>query len=319
MMKRRELVFGAAGSLALGSKAGLAQSDDYPSRPIRAIVPFTAGSASDGSFRVFCDLLSKAVGQPVIVDNRPGANGVVGMQALKSAPADGYTLGFGSTGMYVNPLFIKNLSYALSDFREIAPFSTSVPGFVVGAGSPWKTIDDAIETSRKRGKSLLVGTYTATYQLGIYWLAQLAGIKAEPVMYKGGPEIVTDLMGGTLEVSLTAISELIPLINEGKLRVLATTGRTRTMEGVPTIKEIYPEYDFSIISWFIARASTPDPIVNKLAGIISGLRETPDAIAFYKRSNTSPPDADVKTMIAQQTLALERLKQVAQKVGIQPQ
>lgn len=318
-MKRRALMAGAAGSLVMKPQFGFAQADDYPNRTIRAIVPFTAGSASDGSFRVFCDLLSKAAGQPVIVDNRPGANGVVGMQALKSAPADGYTLGFGSTGMYVNPLFIKNLSYSLSDFREIAPFSTSVPGFVVGAKSPYKTIEDVIEVTRKRGTSLLVGTYTTTYQLGIYWLAQLAGVKAEPVMYKGGPEIVTDLMGGSLDISLTAVSEILSLINEGKLRVLATTGRTRTMEGVPTINEMFPEYDFSIMSWFIARASTPDAIVNKLAKVISDLRTTPEAIAFYKRSNTNAPDADVKTMIERQNTALARLKQIAEKVGIQPQ
>ena len=317
-MKRRVLM-AAAMSAGLGYRSSQAQTGSYPSKPIRGIVPFSAGSASDVTFRVFCDLLSREVGQPVVVDNRPGANAVVGMQALKAAPADGYTLGFGSTGMYVNPLFIKNLAYSLSDFREIAPIAMSIPGFIVAAQSPYKTLEDAIAASRKRGTSLQVGTYTTTYQLGIYWLAQLAGIVAEPVLYKGGPEIVADLLGGSLELSLTAITEVLPLVREGKLRLLATTGGQPTVPGVPIVKASYPDYEFSIVSWFIARVTTPDPIVDKLSKIIMASVTSPEAKAFYERSTATAPVGDVQSVLKMQGHALAQLRAVAEKVGIKPQ
>lgn len=320
-MKRRTFALGAL-PLALSSSPLGAQQSDYPSRLVKVIVPFSPGSASDAGARVFSDLLSKKLNQTFIVENRPGANGVVGIQALKNAPADGYTIGFGSTGMYVNPLFIKNLAYSLNDFRVIAPYAIGVPGFVVGANSPYKTLEDVIAAAKKRGTNVLCGTYTTTYQLGMLWFAQLAGISVQPVLYKGGPEVVNDLMSNDLELALMAVSEIDSLVKEGKLRILATTGTSRQAAGmpdIPTVKEMYPEYEFWILSSFIARVETPDTIVSKLAQALTAVRSDPAAQAYYQRVRFMPPEGSNEDVLKRHEESLERLRQVAKKVGIEPQ
>jgi hypothetical protein len=143
-----------AGALALAlSGAAFAQADaakDFPNRPLRIIVPFTSGSGSDSSARFYGEALGRVLGQPVVVENRPGANGVIGIQALKSAPADGYTILLASNSpLSVNPIVLKNLPYdPLADLRPVAGLSRNMNVFLVPVDSPWKTLADVVAAGK---------------------------------------------------------------------------------------------------------------------------------------------------------------------------
>lgn len=319
-MRRRDMALGAVPFLLSGGLA-TAQGGAYPSRVIRMVVPYSAGSPADGGARVFSELLSTAVGQPVIVDNKPGGNGIVGTLTVKNAPADGYTLGFGGTSMYINPLFMKNIPYSPNDFRIIAPYVMTVPGIVVNAQSPYKDLDDLLKAAKTNGTGVMCATYTTIFQLGILWLAKLAGATFEPVLYKGGPEIVNDLLSNSVASALMAVTDIEGLVNEGKLRILATAGATRTssMPAVPTIKETFPDYELWTLSSFIARRETPEPIVKMLADALIRARTTPVALDYYAKARVSPPVGDDAQALKQHQLSIERLTQIAHEVGIQPQ
>ena len=318
-MKRRNFLAGLTSLLV--PPVVRAQSGDYPSRPLRIIVPFLAGSGSDSAARVFGELLTRSLGQPVTVENRPGANGVIGLQALKQAPADGYTLAIGSSSMTVNPFFMKSLPYTVDDFRPVTGLASAPAAFVVGAGSPYRTLGDFVAAARREKRDVKVGTYTNTYQLGIAWLAQLAGIEATTVLYKGAAPIVTDLIGGHLELAFVDASAMGALLSEGKLRMLATAGAARLPQrpDVPTVKESFPEFEFHTWISLIVRAETPDPIVAKLSALLDDAKQTPAAQEYYAKTGLTPSALSARTMLQYQSENYRQYQRIAERAGIRPE
>ena len=224
----------AATLLCLLPAISFAQAANYPSRPIRILVPFTAGSGADSSSRIYGDLLSKLWGQPVLVENRPGGSGVLAVQGVKQAPADGHTILMATNSpMTVNPVMMKNLPYdPLKDFRPVIGASKSPVAFIVSAQSPYKTVRDLIEGAKKAGGPLAVGNYSAGYELIGAWLGAVSGLPITPVPYKGGAPMMTDIIGGQVTTGAIDFTGAAQLIKDGRLRALAITSDRRDQEGI---------------------------------------------------------------------------------------
>jgi tripartite-type tricarboxylate transporter receptor subunit TctC len=313
-----------AAALAVASSAALGQSRDFPNRPVKLIVPFAPGSATDISGRFFGNQLAIVLGQPVIIENRPGADGSIGIMAAKNSPADGYThVVAGWTNLTVNPVVMKDLPYdPIKDFKPVSGLTRSMLGLTVSGGSNIKTLDDLVAAAKKSPKLLDFGTFSAGYLLAMEWFANTTGVRFNHVPYKSGATINTDLMGNQIAATVDAMSALGPQVRSGKLRVLAVTGEARHPEfpDIPTVKESgYPEY--SIYGWsaIYTRAETPEDITNKMAEAMQKVMASPAAQEYRKKVGseflTGPPAVMRKFQLDQ----YQNFKRVAESAGIKPE
>ena len=309
--------------LALAVFAGGAAAQAYPSKPIRIIVPFAAGSGADGNSRFFGDLVSRAWGQPVIVENRPGGSGVIGALAVKSAPADGYTLFCGTNSpITVNPTVMKDLPYdPMKDFRSVILFGLAPVSFVVNAGSPHKTVADLVQATKKSGLSLPSGTYSAGYELVAAWFGTAAGITITNVPYKGMAATVQDILGNQVGFSALDSTTVVPFVKDGRLRVLAITSEARMpqLPDVPTMKESgYPDFVSHVWASIMVRSETPDAIVDKLYEGFRAAIASPEGRNFFAPQARIDVNFTPKEMQAFVVSEYERFKTVAKAAGIQP-
>jgi len=328
LMNRRQLVLAAfttaaveAGA-ALGMSGAHAQATNYPAGVIRVIVPFTPGSGSDASARFFGERISKALGQGVIVENRPGASGVIGLQAVKNQPADGYTVLLASNSpIAVNPLVLKNLPYdPLIDFKPVHGLTRGMNVFIVSNASPYKTLGDMLTAAHQ--KSLMMGTYSAGYELAGQWLAELSGGKFTNVPYKGQAPIVTDIIGNhQLDFALVDLGGAIEQIRGGKLRALAVSGETRNpdLPDVPTVRELgFKDYvQYSWVSFYV-RMQTPDDIVAKLADAVQQAMSSEEARQFVRGHGGELMAYSTQEMTRFHRAEIERFRKIAEKAGITP-
>lgn len=275
-MKRRSIVLGSAALAALPHTAVRAQ-ESYPSRPIRIIVPYPAGGVVDVQTRAMSQGLE--MGQPIVVEARPGANGNIAAEAVARAAPDGYTLLVSAPFLLNNPLIEQNLRWAPKDFVPIARFSLSPSYFCVPMSSPARTVREFVELARKANPPMQYGDggTGSTQSMAAEIFKQVAGIKLEAIPYKGAPPVAVDLITGTLSMSILPSSVAYPHIKAGKLRALANTSANRSpqLPDVPTITEAgYP--DVTVLSWYglHAPAGTPADVVRKLeAGVQASLNK----------------------------------------------
>ncbi len=301
---------------------GAAQA--YPSKPLRIMIPFAVGSGSDTNARFFGELVSKAFGQPVLVENRPGGSGISAVLAVKSAPADGHTLLLGSNSpMTVNPVVMKDLPYdPIKDFRPVIFFGLSPVAFVVSAGSPHKTVADVVASTKKAGLPLQIGTYSAGYELVSAWFGTVTGIPITPVPYKGAAAVISDLLGGQLPSGAIDYGGAVPYVKDGRLRVIATTAEARhpVLPEVPTMKESgYPEMVSYTWSAIFVRVETPDAVAAKLHEAFKAAIATPEGRAFQAARPTVEVPMTPKEMQVFVTAENERFRRIAQAAGIKPQ
>jgi tripartite-type tricarboxylate transporter receptor subunit TctC len=311
-----------AGAVLLANSVN-ASSQGYPSKPLRIMIPFAVGSGSDTNARFFGDLVSKAFGQPVLVDNRPGGSGISAVLAVKSAPADGYTLLLGSNSpMTVNPVVMKDLPYdPIKDFRPVIFFGLSPVAFVVNAGSPHKTVADLVAATRKAGLPLQIGTYSAGYELVSAWFGTVTGIPITPVPYKGAAAVISDLLGNQLPAGAIDYGGAVPYAKDGRLRVIATTAESRhpVLPEVPTMKESgYPEMVSYTWSAIFVRAETPDAVAAKLHEAFKAAIASPEGRAFQAARPTLEVPMTPKEMQAFVASEHERFRKIALAAGIQP-
>jgi tripartite-type tricarboxylate transporter receptor subunit TctC len=317
----KKLMFGAA--LMLAAPLAFAQAANFPSKPIRIIVPFNAGSGSDTGARVYGEILSKELGTPVIVENKPGASGLLTIQHVKSSPADGYTIMLASNSpMTVNPVVMKDLPYdPVKDFRPISGLGRGSVAFVVRADSPDKTVKDLVERANQEKRPLAVGNYSAGYHLAAAWLGTATGAQVNHVPYKGGAQMMNDVIGGQLDTGAIDFGGAAPLIKEGRLRALAITGAERHPDfpDVPTMKESgYPDFETYVWTSFFVHADTPDDITAKLADAMQKVLVTDEAKAYQATIPTAPMRFGPTEMREFQLAEIERFRRVAQAAGIEP-
>lgn len=295
---------------------------NYPNKPIKIIVPFTAGSGADTSSRFYGDLLSKLWGQPVLVENKPGGSGIVAVQSVKTAAADGYTILMATNSpMTVNPIVMKNLPYdSIKDFRPVIGVSIAPVAFIVRADSPYKTMKDLVDATKKSGVSLNMGNYSAGYELIGAWLGTAASLQINAVPYKGGEPMMVDIMGGQLTTGAIDFAGAAPRIKDGRLRALAITGNVRdpAFPDIPTMKESgYSDFESYVWASFFVRSETPDDITTKLYEGFKKVMASPEARTYQAGQPAKLMDLGPQDLKAFVIAEIERFKRVAQAAGIQ--
>lgn len=268
----------------------LALAQTYPSKPIRFIVPFPAGGAGDLMMRPLAQKMTEQWRQPVVLDNRSGASGAVGLQIAAHAPADGYTLVMGTASTHaINPALQRDLPYdPIKDFAPIASLIHIPNVLVAHPALPARSLQELIELARAKPGQLSYasnGTGTSAHMAG-EMLARAAGIQMLHVPYKGGGIAVTDVLGGHVQLLFGGIPTTLPHVQSGKLRALAVTGAQRSMAAptVPTVAESgFP--GFEVVQWSgaFAPAGTPRSIVVKVNAEINRALGLTDLQETYTR------------------------------------
>jgi tripartite-type tricarboxylate transporter receptor subunit TctC len=251
--------------------AGMAVAQDtFPSRPITIVVPYPAGGTSDIQVRMFQEPLARALGVPVVVDNKPGASGAVASQFVANAKGDGYTLMYPNNGFLIAPLLAKKATYdPIKDFKPIS-LVTSVPMVLVtNKNVPATNLADFLALAKKQPDGLLYASAgTASYgHLATTRLAQMAGIKLTHVPYKGEANTTMAVRSGEVQMLLTTPSSaMLSQVKEGNLKMLAvaTEAPSALAPGVPTIDKTVPGFTAAVWFGLVAPAATPDAVVQKI-------------------------------------------------------
>ena len=295
---RRIALLGACTLAAAGllPAAAMAQPDaNWPSKPIKWVVPFPPGGAMDVIARTLGEKAGRTLGQPFVIENRPGAGGNIGADAVAKSPADGYTIMITSIGMATNKALYPRLSY--DPVKDFAPISllAIVPNVLVvnTAKTTDKSVADVIAHAKRDPGKLTyasAGNGTSIHLAGEVF-ASMAGLNLLHVPYKGSGPAVTDMLGGQVDLMFDSITSARPHILSGKLRALGVTSakRSATLPDVPTIAEAgVPGYEVS--PWFavFAPAGTPAAIVNKINAALIDAMKQPDTVAKFETIGADP-------------------------------
>ena len=299
-------------------------AQDWPARPIRVIIPFGAGSATDLVPRIVFDRLSPQLGQPIVVENRGGAGGTLGTAAVAKADPDGYTLLAHSNAFSVAPAIYSNLPYdTLNDFAPVMPFGSLAAVLVMAPSKGFKTVQEMVAAARAKPGSFnfaSVGVGSGTH-LSAEKLKLSAGFDAVHVPFRGGPEALTEVMAGRVDSYFCPVGTALPFVRDGRLVALVTNGAARDAElpDVPTTAEAgYKGADFPIWIGLLAPAKTPRPIVDKLNAETAKAVNTPAVKDKLAKAGVLPlimtPDgfaARIKAEVADNLV-------VAKAAGIKP-
>jgi len=275
----RRLLLAAAAAFVLSSAAW---AQNYPDRPIRVIVPYPAGQASDTIMRLVGERLGKALGQPVVIDNKPGAGGNLGSDTGAKATPDGYTLTVATAALPISKHVYRKLPFdPAKDFAPITLMTITPLVLVARPDLPANSVAELVQVARKNpGKLTFASSGPGTsHHLSGELFKTLAGIDILHVPYKGSPPAHVDLMAGTVDIMFDNIVPVAPHIRQGKLKALAVTTRTRAalLPDVPTMTEA-GFANFEAVAWFglLAPAGTPHAIVDRLNKATVAILKAPD-------------------------------------------
>ncbi len=324
MWTRRKIV-GALGFGGLLTAAGTARAQTFPDRPIRLLVPYGAGSSTDQLARILAEAITADTRQPVIVDNKPGAEGFIGVQAAASAPADGYTVLVTTNSTQVlNPLLYKKLPYdPVKDFVPVRALGQSALGMSVNASSPYRRVEDVLAAARREPGKLTFGSATATTRLAGEMLQQLGGIRLVNVPYKANANTVNALIGGEIDLMFSDTALTIPHAKPGgRLRILGVTGlqRMAVLPEVPTLREVGLG-DYFLTFWYGAwlPAGTPPQVVARVNEILRKAMQVPSAQAFLASGGAENFDAQGDTFARFQADEVTRFGRVIKAANMEPQ
>ena len=274
------------GRLALGlllaAACGVAVGQQYPSRPIRLIVPFAPGGGADVVARSLSDRLAQQLGQPVLVENKPGAGATVGADFVAKSAPDGYTLLYGTPGpQIINPYLMKKLPYdPVNDFQPISRLVVIPNLLVVHPSVPAKSVKELIELAKAKPNTINFGSagIGATSHLSGELFKAAAGIQIVHVPYKGTGAALQDLLAGNIQMAIDSIPVYLPHLKSGALRALAvsTPMRSPVLPDLPPIADTLPGFDASAMNYVTARAGTPRPIVDRLNREINAVLAMPE-------------------------------------------
>ena len=261
--------------LGLGLNAVQAQAQAYPNKPIKAIVPFAAGSATDQIGRAFAQKMSDILGQPVVVENKAGVNGMLGADAVAKSPPDGYTLlvGTNSTNAALKSL-MKKLPYDQDTAFAPVAYLGSVPLIVaINNDVPAKNLKELVDLAKAKPSQITFASASTSQLVSTEVLASMTGIQMTNVPYKSGPAAMTDLIGGQVNLFTADFAVMLPQVKAGKIKGLAVTStqRSKAIPELPTVNEALGLKDYELIAYFavFAPAGTPADIVLKLNAAIN--------------------------------------------------
>jgi tripartite-type tricarboxylate transporter receptor subunit TctC len=311
----------AATLTATLASAAFAQASDWPKAgPIRFIVPFTAGSGTDVIARTLAEKLGPALGQQIVIENKPGAGGTVGASQVAKAAPDGYTLLIHSSGHVVNPALYPKLPYdTLKDLEGITPLASLPNVLVVSPAKGYKDVADLVAKAKAQPDVLTyasAGNGSATH-MNAEQFRIVAGLKALHVPYKGTPEAITDTMSGRTDWFFAPLVSALPLIKDGRLQALAvgTSARASALPGVPSISEAGLK-DAAYTFWvgLFVTAHTPRPVVERLHAETMKVLAMPDVRERLEKLGATPmamPQASFARFLDDETAAAARLVSAA--------
>ncbi len=326
-MKFNRRMLGAVALLAttaLVPLAASAQAAGWPTKPVRYVVPFSTGGVSDGVARLIAQHLGERLGQPVVVENRPGVSGIVGTQAVARAQPDGYTLMGGTiTTHAVNPFFSKNLGYdPVKDFVPVNLVGMVSNVLVVPAGSRFDSVQQITAELKARPDSLTYGTAGAgtSQHLSGQLYQSLTGTQLRQIIYKGGSQAMVDLVGGQIDMVFETVAAARPMIDAKRVKVLGVTSKSRLADlpGVPSLAEAGVA-GFEMQSWqgVFAPAGTPQPIVDRVAREVAAIVATPDVQARLRNMGVEPDGRVSAPFAAFQRAEVAKWGKVIRDAGIQ--
>jgi tripartite-type tricarboxylate transporter receptor subunit TctC len=310
---------------ALVLSAGQAVAQSFPEGPVKMIVPLTPGSGADTAGRALAQALGAAWKQAVVIDNKPGAGGIIGTSAVVSAEATGHTLLVQSVSYAANPVIYKKLPYdPAKSLVEVNMIGATPFVMVTAADSPYKTLKALIAAAKAQPGSIpfaSVGVGSSTHFAAEY-VAQVGGVELLHVPYKGGPEAIQDVIAGRAAFTMASLSTALPNIRGGKLRALGVSTRERSPSAseIPTIAEQgFAGFDISLWFGVWAPAATPAAVVQKINADIARALQDPELIASFARTGIQPRSMGQTEFAAFVRDEIAKHKAIAQAAKIEPQ
>lgn len=315
----------AASSIALGCCASVQAQDVYPSKAIKLIVPLGAGGATDVVARVVAGKLSQRLGQQVVVENRPGAEGIIGVNAGAKADPDGYTLVLGSsTTLAANFQLRKSLPF--HPVKDLEPVSMALKDFynilVISPNVPANSLQEFIALAKANPGKYNYGTATVGSKICMEMFKTAAGIDLKTINYKSSPQALNDLMGGQLEIICEPVATSVPNIKAGKIKSIGVTSLTRVEQApdLPTVAELgLPGFDYSAWVAVFAPAKTPKPIIDRLAKELAIVLADPETDAKIRSIGAAPMIGGPKELAALLDAEIARAGKVVKDAAIQPE
>lgn len=323
--RRRLMGTASALALTLCLAPTLAHAaDEFPSRTIKLVVPFPAGQGADAAARTLANELETTLGQAVVVDNKPGGNNVIGAKAVTGAPADGYTLFFGTNSpMAANAAFFRSLGYdPVQDFTPVAGLGRAAWVVVVSGNSPIRSFKALLASSQSSKGEVSYGVGATGYRLAAILLTHASGLKANIVPYKGTPQAITDVVGQQVTVTMADYGTLRPLIEGGRLRPLLVFDKRR-IDGLPDTPSLADlKLDVPVLaSWtgLFAPAGTPASVIARLAEATEKALQAPGYQAFIAKTGAQSQFSSPEELAKLQRQEIQHYHQ-AMKVGrVEPQ
>ena len=310
-------------AIAIAAVATGALGQSYPTKPVKLVAPSTPGDAPDVIARLVADKLSTALGQQVVVENRPGAGGVVGSDYVAKAAPDGYTLIMGNAGSHgINAAVYTNLPYDIQrDFAPVSQVAVAPNVMVINPSLPASSVAEFIAYAKANpGKlSYASGGNGSSAHMSMELFKSMSGIDIQHVPYKGSSPALTDVVSGQVVAFIGNMPPTVPLIKAGKLRALAvtTTSRSALMPELPTIAEAGLP-GFETVAWFgvLAPAGTPPDVVNKLSAEIAKIAKSPEIREKLVAMGAEPVGSTPEAFKAVIDRDIAKWKPLAQKVNI---
>ena len=314
---------GIVAAIALAG-AGPAAAQAWPAKPVRIVVPFTPGGGLDIQARLFGKKFYETLGQTFVVENRTGAGGLIGAEAVARSAPDGYTLLFSSASLAVNVSLYKKLAFdPVKDFDPVSWVSSVPLVLVVHPSVPVKSVPELVALARKRA-----GQYNAssngigtTSHLSIEMLKQYAGVAVTHVPYKGGGPATTAVLSGEVDIAFVPVLSAQPFMKSGKVKVLAVTTAKRSsiLPDVPTMKSYYPEFESDNWYAFFVPAGTPQDIVTKLNAEILKALKAPDVIDYLSHDGADPVGSTPAELAANYRREIVKYAKLIKAANIQPE
>lgn len=290
----RRALLGAFGLALLLAPFLVQAQDNYPSKPIRLVVPYPPGGPTDLTARIVANDMSTTLGQSIIIDNRPGASGMIGAEQVAKAAPDGYTFLANASLHVINPYLYPDMRFdAIKDFVPITQLAAVPLVLVVPANSPLQSLKDLVEYGRKNPGKLAFGSAgnASAQHLAGESFKSVAHIEMQHVPYKGSAPALADLAGGQIQLMFDSMPSAMALIKAGKLRPIAvtTSKRSQTLPDLPTVAELgYPGFDMATWYGYWAPKGTPAAIVEKLAKAAAAALKKPQVIDQYANLGAEP-------------------------------
>lgn len=285
--RRTILATGAAAAAAFFSSTGLAEQP-YPNHPITLVVPYTPGGGADGLARLVASKMATELGQPIIIDNKPGANTMLGANEVARAQPDGYTLLYVSSSFALNPSLYKVPYDTERAFAPVAMVAEVPIIIIANPNEPYKTVEDLVNAAKAKPGNIAYASYGlgSIADLGGRLLGNTAGVEITSIPYKGSAPALNDLLGGHVPIAFSSIEPALQLIAANKVYPIAVLSKKRiqALPNVPTVAETYP--GFEAVGWngIVAPINTPAPIMAKLNAAINKAIGFQDVQQIYAKS-----------------------------------